>query len=140
MTKYGMTKYGMTKYGMTKYGLVTLGLAMLPLSILGSGDKAWVVTSVDKPVECISPISVYSIDGQLVRKNPMNFELEPGRHTLVGTVSSFASGCPTMRTSMGQDVPPLDYEFEAGKTYYIGLQHKSANQQSWRFVVWRVKE
>jgi hypothetical protein len=125
---------------MAKSVLFTLLISLLPVSLCASGDKAWVVTSVDKPVECISPISVYSIDGELVHKNQMNFEIEPGRHTLVGTVSSFAAGCPTMRTSMGQDVPPLDYEFEAGKTYYIGLQHKSANQQSWRFVVWRVKD
>ncbi len=125
---------------MLKNLMVTLFLGILPFVAQASGDKAWIVTIVDKPVECISPISVYSIDGELVRKNPAGFELEPGRHSLVGTVSSLSAGCPTMRTSRSQDIPPLDYEFEAGKTYYIGLEHKSANQQSWRFVVWRIKE
>jgi hypothetical protein len=37
------------------------------------------------------------------------------------------------------DIPPLDYEFEAGKTYYIGLEHKSSNQQQWHFVVWKTE-
>jgi len=115
-------------------------LCALPASLWASGDKARIVTIVDKPVQCISPISVYTIDGQLVEKNAAGFELEPGRHSLVGTVTSFTADCPAaMRTSLGQDVPPLDYEFEAGKTYYIGLEHKSGNVQSWRFVVWRVE-
>jgi len=109
-------------------------------SASASEDKAWLVTSIERPVECISPVSIYSIDRELVRKNAMGFELDPGQHSLVGTVTKFSSGCPTMRTTGSLDIPPLDYEFEAGKTYYIGLEHKSSNAQNWRFVVWRIEE
>ena len=38
------------------------------------------------------------------------------------------------------DIPALEYDFEAGKTYYVGLNHKSANRKNWHFTVWKVEE
>ena len=114
--------------------------SIFSLGANAQSEMARVITSVEKPVQCISPISVYSIDGQLVGKNELGFDLEPGRHTLVGTANLNIRDCPVMRSGRSLDVPPLDYEFEAGKTYYIGLQHKSSNPQQWKFVVWRVLE
>lgn len=116
-------------------------LLFLPLSAAAANpEMARVITSGKKPVQCISPISVYNLDGKLVQKSEMGFDLEPGRHTLVGTADLNLNDCPRMRSSRSVDIPALDYVFEAGKTYYIGLQHKSSNQQLWRFVVWRVVE
>jgi hypothetical protein len=105
----------------------------------GADHMARVVTNVAKPVQCIAPIEVYNLDGRLVRKNAMGFDLEPGRHTLVGTARIDSVNCPAMRGNQALDIPPLDYAFAAGKTYYVGLQHQSSNQQQWRFVVWRVE-
>lgn len=123
---------------MKRFALAAL-LAALPIAAFGADDMARVITDVAKPVTCIAPIEVYNIDGQLVRENAMGFDLAPGRHTLVGTAKIDSVNCPVMRGNQALDVPPLDYEFEAGKTYYIGLEHKSSNQQQWRFVVWRVE-
>lgn len=113
--------------------------ALVSMNLASAEGKARIVTSVARPVQCIAPISVYNIDGKLVRMNEMGFELEPGRHTLVGTANPDSTNCPTMRSGRSMDIPPLEYDFEAGKTYYIGLQHKSSNQQLWRFVVWRIE-
>lgn len=120
--------------------LLVVLLSLLPISAFAQSEMARVITSVEKPVQCISPISVYNIDGILVKKNEMGFDLEPGRHTMVGTAMLNLKDCPKMRSGRSLDVPALDYEFEAGKTYYVGLQHKSSNQQQWKFVVWRVVE
>lgn len=109
-------------------------------SVAAGGDVARVITSVEKPVQCISPIEVYNIDGKLVKKNAMGFDLEPGTHSLVGTARINNRDCPRMRSGAAVDIPALEYDFEAGKTYYIGLQHKSGSQQNWRFVVWRVTD
>jgi hypothetical protein len=114
-------------------------LAFLPASAPAAQDMARVITDVAKPVQCIAPIEVYNIDGQLVRENAMGFDLAPGRHTLVGTARIDSVNCPTMGGNQALDIPPLDYEFEAGKTYYIGLEHKSSNQQQWHFVVWKTE-
>lgn len=118
---------------------LTLFLVLLLAPALAPADEhmARIITDVAKPVECIAPIEVYNLDGQLVRKNPSGFNLEPGLHSLVGTAKIDAVNCPQMQGNRTLDIPPLKYEFEAGKTYYVGLEHKSANQQQWRFVVWR---
>jgi len=125
---------------MGKRTLLAIALMLTPTLACAAEGMARVITYVAKPVQCIAPIEVYNIDGELVKKNAMGFDLEPGRHTLVGLASIDSANCPVMRGNRSLDIPPLDYEFEAGKTYYIGLEHKSANQQQWRFVVWRVQE
>ena len=125
---------------MRKTVLLTALLALLPAGLAAAEGMARVITDVARPVECIAPIEVYNIDGELVGKNTMGFDLEPGRHSLVGLAKIDSTNCPVMRGNSALDIPPLEYDFEAGKTYYIGLEHKSSNQQQWRFVVWRIRE
>ena len=120
--------------------LLALLMVVFSLPAVAGDEMAHVITSIEKPVQCISPIEVYNIDGQLVKKNSMGFDLEPGKHSLVGTAKINNRDCPRMRSSGSIDIPALEYEFEAGKTYYIGLEHKSSAQQNWRFVVWRVAD
>jgi len=112
-------------------------LATLPLGGLASEDMARVITDGKKPVECIAPIEVYNIDGKLVRKNAMGFDIEPGVHTMVGLAQIDSANCPSMRGA-SVDIPPLEYDFKAGHTYFVGLNHKAAGQQEWFFTVWRV--
>ena len=120
--------------------MIIIVAVLFSAPVLSGEGVARVITSGEKPVQCISPIDVYNIDGQLVKKNSMGFDLEPGTHTLVGTARINNRDCPRMRSSGSVDIPALEYDFEAGKTYYIGLEHKSGSQQNWRFVVWRVTD
>jgi hypothetical protein len=117
--------------------LTAVGALLLLPHAFGDVSKPRLITSVAKPVECIAPINIYAIDGKLVTNT---YEIEPGHHSLVGRSSEQFSDCPRMQSTQSVDIPPLEYEFEAGKTYYIGLDRKSANQQNWSFVVWRVKD
>jgi hypothetical protein len=114
-------------------------IVLLPLNVAANKDMARIITDTSKPVECIAPIDVYNIDSKLVRKNAMGFNLEPGKHTLVGTARIDGRNCPSMRGA-ARDIPPLEHEFKAGHTYFIGLNHKAAGQQDWFFTVWRVQE
>ena len=64
-------------------------VAILALPLIGqaaSDDKAWIITQVAKPTECISKVAIHKIDGREQRLPPQGFELEPGKHTLTGTV------------------------------------------------------
>ncbi|MFC1689914.1 hypothetical protein ACFL07_09720 [Pseudomonadota bacterium] len=114
-------------------------LLLLPFSAVANKEMARVITDTAKPVQCIAPIDVYNIDGKLVRKNAMGFDIEPGKHTLVGTARVDSRNCSTFRGSP-RDVPALEYEFKAGHTYFIGLNHKAAGQKDWFFEVWRIQE
>lgn len=120
--------------------LLTTTLLALAMPLAADPGKAMVITSVERPVQCIAPIAVYEVDGRLVEMNSMGFELEPGMHTLKGRARISSSTCPVMRGNETQDVPPLEYEFEAGKTYWVGLDHSSSNRRAWRYTVWKVED
>jgi hypothetical protein len=36
-------------------------------------------------------------------------------------------------------IPDLEADFEAGKTYYVGLDHSSKNKEEWRLVIWKTE-
>ena len=120
--------------------LLSIALLAIAAPLAADPGKAMVITSVDRPVQCIAPIDVYEVDGKLVDKNSMGFELEPGTHTLKGRAKISSSTCPVMRGNESRDVPPLEHAFEAGKTYYVGLDHSSANRAAWRYTVWKVED
>jgi hypothetical protein len=116
-------------------------LSMILAAPLAAGEgKARVITSVERAVQCIASISVYEVDGQLANMNSMGFDLEPGRHTMQGRATINSQNCPAMRGNESRDVPPLEHDFEAGKTYYVGLDHSSRNRAEWRYVVWKVED
>ena len=48
-------------------------------------------------------------------------------------------GRPERRLFDALAVPDLEADFEAGKTYYIGLDHSSKNFNDWRLVIWKVE-
>jgi hypothetical protein len=67
------------------------------------------------------------------------FDLEPGIHSLNGRAILDTTYCRPIHGRVSQDVPDLEAEFEAGKTYYIALDHASRNFNDWRLVIWKVE-
>jgi len=123
--------------------LAVLGLLLLPL-LASAGKKdelAKVITSASNGAQCISPIHVRKIDGREKKVQRMGFNLEPGKHTLSGSALINTSFCSTLgRGTNNYNVPPVEAEFEAGKTYYVGINHKSPNRKEWEYVVWKVTD
>ncbi len=124
---------------MNRWVFVLLSL-VLAAPLAADGGKARVITSVDRAVQCIASIAVYELDGKLVSLNSMGFDLEPGPHTMKGRAQISSQTCPPMRGNESRDVPALEHEFEAGKTYYVGLDHSSRNRAEWRYTVWKVED
>ena len=115
-------------------------LLLLPLTAVAS-EKAKVITSHERPVQCIAPIEVNKIDGEEVLVNTKVIEIEPGKHTISGRaphVNTTYCRAPAGPTFV--DVPPLEHEFEAGKTYWVGLDHSAHNRREWRYVVWKEED
>ncbi len=115
---------------------------MLPLLVLAANrDKAQIITGFDRASQCISPIHVNQIDGREAQVQPMGFELEPGTHNLKGKAIINTSICQKFGRSSGRyKIEPLEADFEAGKTYYIGYDHNSPNQNDWKLVIWKVED
>ncbi len=126
---------------MKKFFLMIAVLAGLPASaVLASSDMAQVVTNGGRPVDCLSPVAVNKIDGQMKIVPSQGFKIEPGIHTLNARAILDTTFCKVGRGgNRGWYAPDLEVNFEAGKTYYIGYDHKSKNRDEWKLVVWKVK-
>ncbi len=117
---------------------VFAGLAATDAS--ANSEMAQVVTQGGRPVDCLSPIAVNKIDGKMRIVPAQGFEIEPGVHTLNARAILDTTFCKVGRGgNRGGYAPDLEVNFEAGKTYYIGYDHKSKNRDDWKLVVWKVK-
>ncbi len=106
----------------------------------GTAHQARIITGNEKPAECISSVHVNTIDGKQVYVQPLGFDIEPGTHTLMARAVVNTSFCAAVGPGTNRDkVEPLEAEFEAGKTYYVGYDHSSANRRDWKLVIWNVE-
>jgi hypothetical protein len=128
---------------MRTFQFVLFCLFLLPFQASAEEEgKAKIVTSHNKASQCISPVHIRKIDGREVAVQRMGFDLDPGKHTMAGSAIIDTSFCPVVgkSTSYGDSAPPLEAEFEAGKTYYVGLDHSASNRNDWKYVIWKVKD
>jgi hypothetical protein len=109
------------------------------LSMAGDAEKARIITMLDKPAECLAAVAIKQIDGRQKMVSPLGFDIEPGSHSMSGTAQINVANCPRVRGYRDQGVPPLEADFEAGKTYYVGLDHSSADRTEWALVIWKVE-
>lgn len=107
----------------------------------GSEGKAQIISGFNNQAQCIAPVKVKKIDGREATVQPMGFELEPGVHSMNGSVVIDASFCQSVGTRNSRiKVEPLEAEFEAGKTYYLGFDHNSPDRKEWKLVIWKVED
>ena len=119
--------------------LFLTGLAMPFSAFAQAEDVATIITGQNRAAQCISPVHIQRIDGREAAVNRMSFTLEPGQHTISGKALLDTSMCSTLGRGTNQNsAEPLEAEFEAGKTYYVGYDHKSSNRRDWKLLIWKV--
>ena len=122
--------------------LMILALAFLPSAVFAKDpDKARVVTFKSNPAKCLASVAIKQIDGHLRQLPTLGFEIEPGLHSMHGMATVDLRHCPVVEDRIRRqvNVPPLEWFFEPGKVYYVGLDHSSVERQNWRLVVWKVE-
>jgi len=125
---------------MKKSLLILIAAALLPAHVLaGSQDKAQIITQNNRAAQCISSVVIDEIDGKLSNVSKQGFKLEAGTHSLSGRALINVANCPAVRGRNSYVVPDLEADFEAGKTYYVGLDHSSKNKEDWRLVIWKTE-
>ena len=127
----------------------TLGFGVLVVSALlaspttaNADDMARIVTQDTRPEECISRVAIQKIDGEEKFVPAEGFKLKPGRHTLSGTVALDTRYCLDTERLRGvriEAIAPLEADFEAGKTYFVGFDHQSTDPAQWGYVIWQIE-
>lgn len=127
---------------MNSYKFTVLLLVLTPLfTFAAEQEKVSVVTGMSMAASCISSVHVNNIDGREVKVPELGFDVEPGAHTITGRALIDTSYCKAMGIgSQRHNVQPLEAEFEAGKTYYLGYDHNSSNRNDWKLVIWKVED
>ncbi len=119
-----------------------LACVLLSIAVAASArdeTMAMIVTSFERPTQCISPIVVNRLNGENVQMPTLGFELEPGMHSLNGRATLNLDYCKTLRGNDQFNVADLETVFEAGKTYYVGFDHSAPRREEWRLVVWKTE-
>jgi hypothetical protein len=134
---------------MKKISLLLMLLTMLPLSLYAEEEEetegmARVVTFKENVTTCLAKVQIKTIDGHNRNLPSLGFDIKPGWHTMHGTAQVDLKRCPVKdehkRSNRDVHVPPLEWLFEAGKVYYVGLDHSSPMRENWRLIVWDVKD
>ena len=125
---------------MKKLILILLLAALLPSQVIANkSSKAKIVTQNERTAQCISSVVIDEVAGRLRNVAKQGFELDAGTHSMNGRAIINTANCPAIRGRNSYVVPDLEADFEAGKTYYVGLDHSSKNKEEWRLVVWKTE-
>jgi len=100
-----------------------------------------VVTGPARGADCLAPVAVTRIDGQLQTVPARGFLIEPGIHTINGRATLDLNRCGVTDNQLQiGSVPDLEVNFEVGNTYYIAYDYKSQNTDEWSLVVWMIEQ
>lgn len=107
---------------------------------LAEYQMARIISGQSLPEDCLAAVAINRVDGQPRVVPAQGFLIEPGAHTLNGLATLDLTYC----SIAGDDrqintAADLEYDFEAGTTYYIGYYHKSHISDERRLVVWKVE-
>jgi hypothetical protein len=103
-------------------------------------DLATIVTGESDPGRCLSAVFIREIDGEEFTTRTQDFQLPSGWHSMNGMAVIDTRECPVAIGGERLPVPDLEHDFEAGVTYYVGLDHSSANHNDWRLVIWQAEK
>jgi len=115
-------------------------LMLLPLVSFAEDGKAKIVTGTVRAAQCISSVHINNIDGREVYVQALGFDIDAGEHVMTGRAIIDTTFCKAVRSgSQRYKVQPLEANFEAGKTYYVGYDHSSSYAKEWKLVIWKVE-
>ncbi|MDX1460296.1 MAG: hypothetical protein R3348_04505 [Xanthomonadales bacterium] len=125
-----------------KNTLLALSILLPGLAAAADPEMAQVVTFKEDVTKCLAPVEITTIDGKNRMLPRFGFEIEPGWHSLHGRAKVNLNRCPVVEERIRKTVhvEPLEWQFEAGKKYYVGFDHSSPNRENWRLIVWKVED
>ena len=104
-------------------------------------DMVQIVATGGWGADCIAPLAVNRIDGEMVTVPAQGFLIEPGFHAINGQATLDIAKCPhdPGDLQLGR-VADLEVDFVNGFTYFVGFDYKSDNSAEWELVVWKMEQ
>ena len=110
-------------------------------SELSESDMVRIVTAGGRGSDCLAPLAVNRVDGEMVVVPAQGFLIEPGSHTINGKATLDFSTCPHDLNDLQMDsVADLEVDLVKGFIYYVGFDYKSDNSAEWQLVVWKMEQ
>ena len=123
--------------------LIILVLVLVVLPVSAEQDNpgtANVVTQNDLPSDCLAPVAINKINGEIRVLPARGFAIEAGVHTINGRVTLDTRKCqPLDGDQQIGTTSDLEVNFEAGRIYYIAYDRSSPDTDDWQLVVWKVE-
>jgi hypothetical protein len=126
----------------TLLSLLVFVLAVQPVTAdFVNCEMARVVTQDGLLENCLAPVSINRVDGEIRNLPARGFLIEPGIHTVNGLATLDTTKCPSVKGDLllGSS-PGMEINFEAGRTYYIAYDHEPVDPAEWRLVIWHVDQ
>ena len=103
-------------------------------------EMARIISDQSQAENCLAAVAINKVDGEPRLVPARGFLIEPGIHSINGLATMDITHC----SIAGDDrqintAADLEYNFEAGITYYIGYYHKPHISDERRLVVWKVE-
>ena len=116
--------------------LVAMAVSAQPVII----EMAKVVTQSGDLDDCLAPVAINQIDGEMRVLPAWGFQIEPGVHSINGHAMLDNTKCHPLSSDLViGSTPGYAVNFEAGKTYYIAYDHSALNADEWSLVVWKIE-
>lgn len=124
---------------MKLFKYVVLALLLLPLAGQAADTgKAKIVTSFSQDAKCIAAVAVNQIDGKEVKVQKAGFDIDPGMHSIQARSLVKGNLCKAMGVDTGNNpTPPIEYDFQANMTYYLGFDYSDSLRKNWKLVIWK---
>lgn len=137
-------------------GLLTSGCAGEPVSDPRPEDRFAVIeTGASRKAEGIFPVLITELDGARHNTAPQDlsrpeagfprgrthFKVKPGTHRIKALAlvdRTYVPGVSRDLSRGGDDT--LEYNFQSGMRYFVGLKAAGARRADWELVVWKTEE
>lgn len=89
----------------------------------------------------IFPVAIYNIDGREIHSDRVLHRIEPGQHTIAARAAvdrRLVRG--VSRDPVARGSPPLTFNFQSGRRYFLGLKAEGSRSRDWRLVIWKVED
>ncbi|MDJ0655155.1 MAG: hypothetical protein QNJ40_13420 [Xanthomonadales bacterium] len=102
---------------------------------------ATLVTEGASRARGIYPVQIYKLDGREINTQQTIHRIEPGVHTIQArALADWGLSQTTRRTARREPPPVLEFNFQSGRRYFLGMKAPEPGETRWQLVIYRTED